>query len=206
MKREPTTVELNSQKRIKQLIDTRCGGSQQIFADRVGIGKSSVSQYVNGTNFPTNVRAKQIADVFGVSPLWIMGFDVPMIDMSKVEKDGAHYVGISRILNENSAQTTSTTESEEHLQLAPYIAFIKYPIIQRLLDAADECNEDQINLAIDMLNQFKAYNIRSQYNKQKENDNRPILPRLSRAEMGKLDALQEAEYWKHDSNNPDRYF
>lgn len=80
MKREPTIIEKRSQSRIVQLIAEFCEGSQQVFADKVGIGKSSVSQYVNGTNFPTNVRAAQIAESFNVSPMWVMGFDVPMYD------------------------------------------------------------------------------------------------------------------------------
>lgn len=78
MKREPTKEELNSQKRIKFLIAEYCDGSQQVFADRAGIGKSSVSQYVKGTNFPSNQRAAQIAQAFQVLPMWVMGFDVPM--------------------------------------------------------------------------------------------------------------------------------
>lgn len=78
MKREPSEIERNSQKRIMYLIDNICEGSQQIFADKVGIGKSSVSQYVNGTNFPGNKTAAKIAKAFNVSPMWVMGFDVPM--------------------------------------------------------------------------------------------------------------------------------
>lgn len=80
MKREPTTEAINSRQRIKYLIDTFCDGSQQVFADKVKIGKSSVSQYVNGTNCPGNIRARQIGDVFGVNPVWVMGFEVPMTD------------------------------------------------------------------------------------------------------------------------------
>lgn len=75
MKRQPTKEELESQKRIIELINERCNGSQQQFADRAGIGKSSVSQYVNGTNFPSNKRAAQIAKAFNVNPVWVMGFD-----------------------------------------------------------------------------------------------------------------------------------
>ena len=66
-----------SAKRIKELIDQKCGGSQQKFADLCGIGKYSVSQYVNAKNSPGNVTAVKISRVFGVDPLWIMGEDVP---------------------------------------------------------------------------------------------------------------------------------
>lgn len=64
--------------RVKELIDTKCGGSQQKFADLCGISKISVSQYVNGVYAPGNVSAVKISRVFGVDPLWIMGEDVPM--------------------------------------------------------------------------------------------------------------------------------
>lgn len=66
-----------SAKRIKELIDQKCGGSQQKFADLCGIGKYSVSQYVNAKNSPGNFSAAKISRVFGVDPLWVMGEDVP---------------------------------------------------------------------------------------------------------------------------------
>lgn len=87
MKRIPTDRERKSQERIIELINTECGGSQQMFADRVGIGKSSVSQYVNGRNFPSNIRAGEIAEAFNVDPMWVMGFDYP-----KRPKSGASSV------------------------------------------------------------------------------------------------------------------
>lgn len=78
MKREPSKYEKTSQERIIYLIKTFCNGSQQEFANRVGIGKSSVSQYVNGANFPSNLRAGQIAEAFGINPVWVAGYDAPM--------------------------------------------------------------------------------------------------------------------------------
>lgn len=78
MKRQPTQEERKSRERILYLINEYCDGKQQVFADRVGIGKSSVSQYKRGSNFPTNKRAVQIAEAFNVQPMWVMGFDVPM--------------------------------------------------------------------------------------------------------------------------------
>ena len=69
-----------SMERVTQLIEERCGGSQQAFADKVGINKASVSQYANGHNAPTNLTAGKIAKAFGVNPAWVMGFDVPMVD------------------------------------------------------------------------------------------------------------------------------
>ena len=52
----------------------------QELADRSGVNKASISQYVNGTHAPSNISAGKMAEVLGVSPVWLMGFDVPMFD------------------------------------------------------------------------------------------------------------------------------
>lgn len=80
-----TPYREESSRRIQFLIDEYCSGSQQVFADRCKIGKSSVSQYVKGVNAPTNLRASEIAKVFGVNPVWIMGFDAPMLNTTPAE-------------------------------------------------------------------------------------------------------------------------
>ena len=74
---------IQAQERIKKMIAERCGGSQQVFADLVGINKASVSQYVNGRNVPTNLTAEKIGKAFSVNPAWVMGFDVPEIVTEK---------------------------------------------------------------------------------------------------------------------------
>lgn len=168
MKRAPTEIELNSQKRIKQLIDSRCGGSQQIFADRVGIGKSSVSQYVNGTNFPTNVRAKQIADIFGVSPMWIMGFDVPMVEEQPTEAEKQER---RRVESYYSQMVDSYMQMNF---LKKYEKVLRQPIVQDLITATVGCTDGQIEIAIKILDAFKTGGIQL-YNEnpiEKEEDNK----------------------------------
>jgi len=56
------------------------GITQQELSSRSGVNKSSISQYVNGSHVPSNVSAGKMAKVLGVSPVWLMGFDVPMRD------------------------------------------------------------------------------------------------------------------------------
>lgn len=148
LKRTLTEIERNSQKRIKQLIDSKCGGSQQAFADRVGIGKSSVSQYVNGTNFPTNVRAKQIADVFGVSPMWIMGFDVPM--------DNEEIIANSKTDRINVYQEKIINLYKQKLFLEQYQDALEKPVVQALVSATVGCTTEQIEVAIKLLDAFKT--------------------------------------------------
>ena len=43
-----------------------------------GIGKSAMSQYVNGGLVPRQDRTYLIAKALNVSEAWLMGFDVPM--------------------------------------------------------------------------------------------------------------------------------
>lgn len=52
--------------------------SQQELANQAGIGKSSISHYVNGSNEPGNKAAYAMANVLGVNPLWLMGIDTDM--------------------------------------------------------------------------------------------------------------------------------
>lgn len=60
--------------RINVLINEFCGGVQQVFAERTGIQKASVNQYVKGRNVPNNISARKIADAFAVNPSWVNGF------------------------------------------------------------------------------------------------------------------------------------
>lgn len=55
----------------------------QELADQTGIHKSSISQYINGSHVPSNFNAGRMAEVLGVSPVWLMGYDVPMFEPQK---------------------------------------------------------------------------------------------------------------------------
>ena len=70
--------------RIRKILDLRNMSAQQL-ADRSGVGKSSISHYVNGSNEPHNQNAGKMAAVLHCDPQWLMGFDVPM------EKSEEHY-------------------------------------------------------------------------------------------------------------------
>lgn len=82
--KELSPWEKTCMRRIKQLIDDYCDGSQQRFVERTGLNKGSVSQYVNGKNIPSASNANKIAEAFDVDPQWIMGYDIipPGIDES----------------------------------------------------------------------------------------------------------------------------
>lgn len=68
--------ELTAQ-RLRFALD-RAGLKAQDLANRSGIGKSSISQYLSGSHAPSNKSAGAMSEVLGVNPVWLMGFDVPM--------------------------------------------------------------------------------------------------------------------------------
>lgn len=60
--------------RLKDLMAKK-GLTAQELADKSGVGKSSISHYVNGSNEPHSINAGKLAKVLDCSPLYIMGFD-----------------------------------------------------------------------------------------------------------------------------------
>lgn len=69
-------------KRLQEALTAK-GMIPQELADKTGIGKASISQYLNGQHKPSNLSAGKMAEVLNVDPLWLMGFDVPMREESK---------------------------------------------------------------------------------------------------------------------------
>ncbi len=54
--------------------------TQQELADKTGIGKSSISQYCNGTNCPARDRSEILGRILKVNPAWLMGFEAERDD------------------------------------------------------------------------------------------------------------------------------
>ena len=51
---------------------------QSDIAEKTGIPKSAISQYVSGKRLPRQDKIAMIADAYGIEPAWIMGYPVPM--------------------------------------------------------------------------------------------------------------------------------
>ena len=66
---------LTAQRLKKALSDLNM--KPQELADRSGVSKASVSQYVNGSHAPSNISSGKMGKILNVNPLWLMGFDVP---------------------------------------------------------------------------------------------------------------------------------
>ena len=61
--------------RLKEALDKK-GIRPQDLANRSGVSKASISQYLNGTHAPSNISSGKMARVLGVSAPWLMGYDV----------------------------------------------------------------------------------------------------------------------------------
>ncbi len=64
-------------KRLEDILEIK-GMRPVDLSIRSGVSKASISQYIHGTSTPGNISAQKMADVLNVSPMWLMGFDVPM--------------------------------------------------------------------------------------------------------------------------------
>ncbi len=51
---------------------------QQELAERSGVSKASISQYINGSHTPSKISSAKIGNILNVEPMWLMGFDVEM--------------------------------------------------------------------------------------------------------------------------------
>jgi len=71
--------------RLREAMEDKKISAQEL-SNITGIGKSSISQYVNGSHTIGNIKAYQIAKVLDVNPMWLMEFDVPK------QRDGLYYI------------------------------------------------------------------------------------------------------------------
>ena len=47
-------------------------------AKKCGLNKSSISRYLSGENVPRSIAIGKMSSALGVSPAWVLGYDVPM--------------------------------------------------------------------------------------------------------------------------------
>lgn len=64
-------------KRLSDILAIR-GMKAQELADKAGVNKASISQYINGSHKPSNLSSGKMAQILRCNPLWLMGFDVEM--------------------------------------------------------------------------------------------------------------------------------
>lgn len=71
----------------------------QELANASGVSKSSISQYINGSHKPSELTAKRLAKILGVSPLWLMGYNI--LDKSLDFSQDSEYISKFLSLNSN---------------------------------------------------------------------------------------------------------
>ncbi len=82
----------------------KSGLSQQELADKSGVSKASISQYINGTHIPGNKKAGALALVLGCSPLWLMGFDVDDKGTEKENQNLQRFIELLEPLTEEEQE------------------------------------------------------------------------------------------------------
>ena len=66
--------------RLRAALDEK-GLRSQDLANKTGIGKSSISQWINGRNKPSYQSAVKMARVLACDPYWLMGLDNNPVDI-----------------------------------------------------------------------------------------------------------------------------
>lgn len=66
----------NVSQRLKELMEST-GDKQIDMARKTGISKGTLTKYVNGKMGMKQSRIEKIAEIYGVDPVWLLGFDVP---------------------------------------------------------------------------------------------------------------------------------
>lgn len=127
-----------SAKRLKQAMEAKGMKAVELSA-RAGVLRSSLSQYMNGSHNMSNKAAGAISEVLGVDPLWLMGFDVPMIK-EDVEKS-----------------------QQEQYYIDPETARVAQAIfddsaLHALFDAAQNSRPEDLQMAADLLKRLKGTN------------------------------------------------
>lgn len=76
--------------RIMEVLQAKDMTASELAA-KSGIGKGSISKYLKGTVVPKQSAIGAMARALGVSPAWLLGYDVPMltseIDFNKLSED-----------------------------------------------------------------------------------------------------------------------
>lgn len=127
MKNPETAKRLQEAIRVNNMIP-------QELADRTGISKASISQYLSGQHKPSNISAGKMAEVLGVSPLWLMGFEVPMYDVNQ---------------DQNSGQVGEYYLNNDARELAEFLH--KNPEYKVLFDASRKVKEKDIEFVTEFI-------------------------------------------------------
>ena len=125
-------------RRIAFILNLRNMKPQQL-ANKSGVGKSSISHYINGSNEPHNHNAGKMAKVLRVNPQWLMGFDVPM-DPDPVEHYDFYLTGVKDFVE----MDPDTNDKAMMVQrLFTYMKKLNAAGIEKLIERSEELTDMQ---------------------------------------------------------------
>ncbi len=101
---------LTAQRLRKALSDLNM--KPQELADRSGVSKASISQYVNGSHAPSNISSGKMSKILNVNPLWLMGFEDVSAFPASPEKSDSIIMSYYNQLNALGQETAT-----EHVRL-----------------------------------------------------------------------------------------
>lgn len=120
------------------------GLKQSDIAKRTGMPKSAISMYCSGARKPPQNRLTEIADAFGVSEAWLMGYDVPMLEKEESRKQtAAEHLGniIGAMFRDNSAELAELMLNYEAMSNSARKRLVMYS--KHLLENQDHQDIDQ---------------------------------------------------------------
>lgn len=124
----------NTSERLKELMALK--GLRQIdIAEKTGLGKSAISQYVSGKITPKQDKVYILAEGLNVSPTWLMGYDVPMERSSRESFNNGYYTD------------PETAELAEELRTNPNGRI--------LFDASKDLSKEDINVVLTVIEGLK---------------------------------------------------
>ena len=85
-------------KRLSESLN-RANMKPQELANASGVSKASISQYINGSHKPSELTAKRLAEILGVNPLWLMGYNA--LDKRLDFSQNSEYISKFLSLNSN---------------------------------------------------------------------------------------------------------
>lgn len=126
--------------RLRQAMDEMNMKAVEL-SERSGLGKSSISQYLNGSHSPSNISSGRMGKVLKVNPLWLMGFDV------------SKYPDTSEAGVQTFVHPEAYYENEDARRIAQQV--FDDPNLRVLFDAASNASPEDILTAADLLRKFK---------------------------------------------------
>jgi transcriptional regulator with XRE-family HTH domain len=118
--------------RIREALDIK-DWKQIELSEKAGLPKSAISQYLSGKVVPKQDKIYMLSQALDVSPVWLMGYDVP--------------INLQPDQEEEQAEQDEVWEIREMLH--------KRPELKILFDASNKVSKEDIETVIKIVDAFK---------------------------------------------------